>query len=1017
CRGQSVSLNALGMDQYTWAPTEGLNLTTGSLVKASPRQTTIYTVTGRAGEGCVITRQVTVKVEDASSSISLVADRNALCPGESTEIRASGAAGYRWSPAATLNRSEGDVVVAKPETTTTYTLTALTSAGCQVEKSITLTASPKPELRATADKSLICANEPLRLSAYGASRLSWSPEALIVNASGNTASVRTDRTTLFTVIGENEAGCEDTARIEIIVREAPKLTVTPAESVICQGSQTEIKASGAVSYVWSPADGLNTTSGDRVMARPYRSQTYTVQARDIAGCISTVQAKVTVSGAAYPVPDFSSDASENFACAGQAITFRNESTQAYSCYWEFPGGTPATSTEQNPVVRYNSEGPKDVVLTVTGCNGLRERKVGQGYLVITPPMFFSLNAENVSVCRDEPFRLVASGAETYTWSPALGLDQTTGNVVMASPQVKSTYKVRGISRDGCIAEREVTLDVIGAGKKLKVSPSAPAICQGQSTQLTASGAVSYRWSPATGLNRTDGPSVQASPDRTTTYTVEGTDEDGCTFRVPVTVTVNQKNTLAISPDKPSICAGEEVVLRTSSRGVYQWTPNYGLSAATGSELRAFPRETTTYRVSGSNEHGCPAEASVTVTVQGGANVSLLARETRICEGSSTEVVISGGNSYQWSPIEGVSQGVGAVVSLAPAKTTTYTVTSGTGNCASRQTVTIEVIPSQPISILPEAPRVCPGQSIELEAVGAKAYIWDEAKGLMALAGSKVRVSPSQTTIYEVSGVDANGCEARGKTTVVVGSTDFLRLSASAATICKGSDVMLMAGGGESYEWIEGEGLNNRSAARVYARPQENASYRVVATDRYGCRDTASMRLNFEELRATFDASVTEIDLAEGEGTVSFADRTAQSVEWLWDFGDGGSSREAKPVHVYDRPGTYTVRMKVSNGACEAMTSRQIRVINSSNLEEVAASLLITLDESEQHVGFSLESPRRMLLSMRLLDASGREQISSLLRLGKGSFSREWDLSSFGKGEYTMELTDGARSVTRKVEVR
>jgi hypothetical protein len=64
------------------------------------------------------------------------------------------------------------------------------------------------------------------------------------------------------------------------------------------------------------------------------------------------------------------------------------------------------------------------------------------------------------------------------------------------------------------------------------------ICDGESVTLTASGASTYAWSPATGITPTTGPTVTANPTSTTTYTVTGTDANGCVDTDTVDVIVN-----------------------------------------------------------------------------------------------------------------------------------------------------------------------------------------------------------------------------------------------------------------------------------------------------------------------------------------------------------------------------------------------------------------------------------------------------------------------------------------------
>jgi len=77
-----------------------------------------------------------------------------------------------------------------------------------------------------------------------------------------------------------------------------------------------------------------------------------------------------------------------------------------------------------------------------------------------------------------------------------------------------------------------------------VSPHISDICAGDTIILTASGALTYSWSPSSGLSSASGNSVLAFPQHSTTYHVTGTDEQSCkntsyaninVFVIPVTL--------------------------------------------------------------------------------------------------------------------------------------------------------------------------------------------------------------------------------------------------------------------------------------------------------------------------------------------------------------------------------------------------------------------------------------------------------------------------------------------------
>jgi len=90
-----------------------------------------------------------------------------------------------------------------------------------------------------------------------------------------------------------------------------------------------------------------------------------------------------VSAAIQPTASFT--ASSTTLCAGNTVTFTNTSTDAATYSWSFPGGTPATSTDVNPVVTYTTPGVYDVSLVATNTSGSDTETLTAYITVSSPP--------------------------------------------------------------------------------------------------------------------------------------------------------------------------------------------------------------------------------------------------------------------------------------------------------------------------------------------------------------------------------------------------------------------------------------------------------------------------------------------------------------------------------------------------------------------------------------------------------------------------------------------------------
>ena len=187
-------------------------------------------------------------------------------------------------------------------------------------------------------------------------------------------------------------------------------------------------------------------------------------------------------------------------------------------------------------------------------------------MTVNPLPVILINPATPVICNGQSVSLNASGANTYSWSPSSGLSATTGAAVMANPSVTSSYVVTGTDVNGCTNNANVTVTV-QSSLVITVTPPTPAICNGNSTSLTAGGANTFTWSPSTGLSSSSGSTVTANPTITTTYKVIGT-AGSCSDSTTVTITVNPLPVVGVFPVAPAICNGQSVALTASGGNTY-----------------------------------------------------------------------------------------------------------------------------------------------------------------------------------------------------------------------------------------------------------------------------------------------------------------------------------------------------------------------------------------------------------------------------------------------------------------
>ncbi|MCX6294745.1 MAG: SBBP repeat-containing protein, partial [Bacteroidetes bacterium] len=215
------------------------------------------------------------------------------------------------------------------------------------------------------------------------------------------------------------------------------------------------------------------------------------------------------------------------------------------------------------------------------------------------------------------------------------------------------------------------------------------ICNGSSVQLNASApaAVSYVWTPSTGLNFTNIANPIANPTVTTTYFVSITNVNGCTDMDSVVVTVVPLPAPSITPSgATSFCTGGSVTLTAAAATSYLW------STSVNDTLQSITVSATgTYSVTITNGNGCSSTATQSVSVFGLPPVDAGLNDST-CLSVNYNLLASGASTYVWSPASSLSDPNVANPIAGPTVTTTYTVVgTAVGGCSNIDSVTITVL--------------------------------------------------------------------------------------------------------------------------------------------------------------------------------------------------------------------------------------------------------------------------------------------------------------------------------------
>lgn len=297
--------------------------------------------------------------------------------------------------------------------------------------------------------------------------------------------------------------------------------------------------------------------------------------------------------------------------------------------------------------------------------------------------------DKLDLCKNDTATLRATGAVSYTWSPAAGLSST----VIADPVLTATvsgeYIVEGVDAAGCAGADTIAVTVHPL-PVVSAVPDSIFKCPGAKVMLNASGASTYSWTPPTGLNRDN----IAAPELTVTrsadhYIVQGTDRNGCKGYDTIWIAYAPEPDVRAWPKDTSACIGEKIQLHASGAKSYSWFPPTGLTDENVPEPMLVLTAGMSYVVTGTDSNGCTGKDTIRVGHYPAPVVKASVNGVFDCDGNPVWLHATGASAYSWEPAVYCDVPDSADVRVKPPHTMVFTVT-GTSDkgCVGRDTVTV-----------------------------------------------------------------------------------------------------------------------------------------------------------------------------------------------------------------------------------------------------------------------------------------------------------------------------------------
>lgn len=651
-------------------------------------------------------------------------------------------------------------------------------------------------------------------------------------------------------------------------------------------------------------------------------------------------------GLAQPVAHFS--ANTTAGCSPMVVQFTDMSTPGVNTWsWDFGNGI--TSTLQHPSTTFTTPGSYTITLTASGPTGSNTKTV-TGYINAYAPPDVDFVVNDTAGCPPHTIQpismstLNAPGAGTYIWNFGNGVTQTGSGISYTYP-ASGYYTITHTAQSGVGCATTVQKPAyIHVFDRPDADFNTPfqVIC-GLGSQVpfyntTTSGTPPYtiQWdfgdgNTTTNVNPTHGYANYGN------YTVNiiVTDDNGCSDTATKYAYVHVVADTGTFSAPGNVCVGESfIVVNTTPLSLYQnWNFGDGTTDTSTAVVHTY-NSPGIYTISLTANNGtCFPYAEQTITVHPAPIIDFTANVLTPCPAPATvQFTNSTTNavSYTWDFGDG-----GSATTANPTHTyanngfydVTLTAVSGQG-CVNSLTKFAHVkIYDMILTAETLPPEGCIPLEVDFTALvetnslsgtipypsSVTSYFWDLGDGNTTTTATLSHIYTTTGTFNGYLAVTtANGCTDTVTFEINTGNLPVAGFSAMPTVVCVDQPIQFTntSTGASTFTWDFGDGGSSANANPVYSYSSPGLyPVRLIASDN-GCDDTliipGYITVNYPISEFTADYACDTLT------KVVLTNQSQGYTSCLWIFGDGTTSTDDNPTHVYPGLGTYQLQLVTYN---------------------------------------------------------------------------------------------------------